>query len=274
MANRVPNTETYNFGIGGSTATVETSTHTGSLEGATSTCFLGMVNAITGTVDRETVLGDYPELLEKMNQLDPAEVDVYVLEYGANDFFSVVPLDHNQTEAEGFYSYYEAMCMGIEQLKNVSPNAKIIVMSPIYNVYKNDDGSYLGDSYIVSNGYGTLSNYAEKAKNIADDCHVFDFDCMFRTYNDLYIDCGEEYLTDGVHLTLTGRQIFARSLAHLVNFIFSYEPLAYLEMDYINISTFDPEETYRMSDELFKNTYPEQYEKMLNGQYKLVQPEE
>ncbi len=98
VAQRVPDTITYNFGIGGSTASLEYSTKTGNLEDITSTCFLGMTNAITGKVDKEAVLGDYPELLEKMNQLDPADVDIYVLEYGTNDFFSVVPLDDTQVD--------------------------------------------------------------------------------------------------------------------------------------------------------------------------------
>ncbi len=269
---RIPDSIVYNIAIGGTTASVEESTSDYQPGDLKSTCFLGMAYALAGLSDRNAVLADHPNVLETMNKIDPAKVDYYLIEYGTNDFFNVVPLDHTQTSADQVYTYYDAMTMAISTLKSISPDAKFVIMTPFYGVYKDDDGALIGDSYVVSNGYGTLSNYAEKAINVAEDEKTLDFDAMFGSLCDLYIDTADQYLIDGVHLTLTGRQIFARLLAHVINVDLGYEPYAYKEHDYINISSFNPEEDYRYRDDMLKEYYPEYYEKLMNGEYRCAQP--
>ena len=273
ITRRVPNSESINLGIGGTTAALEQSTSDYlDYENWNSTCFLGMVYALEGKVDREKLLSSQPTVLENMNKVDPEEVDYYVIEYGANDFFNKTPLDHTQTELNQVYHFYGAMCLGIDELKKISPNAKFIVMTPFYSVYKDADGNIIGDSYIVSNGIGTLAEYAKKAVNVAEDEGAIDFDGMFMAHSDLYLDTIEKYTIDGIHLSLTGRQIFARLLAHLPNWAEGYEPYAYLETDNIKIDEFDPEQVYRYRDDMLQYYYPEYYEKMMNGEYLLAPP--
>ncbi len=273
VGQKIPDSEVYNLAIGGTTATLETSTANSNSSDVTSNCFWGMANALAGIADRNAVLANYPEILETMNKIDVSKVDFYVIEYGTNDFFNGVPLDHTQTAMDPVYSYYEVMGMAIDVLRKASPNAEFIIMSPVYGVYEDENGNVYGDSYVVSNGLGTLSEYAQKSKNVAEDNKAYDLDCMFRSFCDLYIDTASQYLLDGVHLTLTGRQIFARILTHLIAWRLDYEPYAYLENDYINIANFNPDETYRYSDDLLKEYYPESYEKMMNGEYRMVQPQ-
>lgn len=274
LGGRVPNSKVYNLAIGGTTASLEKSTSEINLDKLTSLSFVGMTSCLAGIADRDATLGTLPDLLETMNQIDPAQVDYYFIEYGANDFFEEVPLDTDMYADDQLHNYYGGLKTGIDQLKRISPDAEIILMTPFYGIYNDPNGTYIGDSYIVSNGIGTLADYAEKANNVAEDAQITPFDGMFRTKCDLYLDTASEYLFDGLHLNLTGRQIFARLLSHYVNYKEMNEPYAYLETDYIKIAEFDPYEYYRYDEGEMKNYFPESWEKYIAGQYKLAKPSE
>ena len=273
VSQRVPHSVVYNLGIGGTTAALEASSSSVDPATMNSDSFIGMAYAYSGQADRNAVLASHPEVLETMNKIDPAKVDYYVIEYGANDFFSGNPIDYTQYDGDNrIHAYYDAMCAGVDILKKMSPDAKIIIMTPFYGIYKDTNDAFIGDTYVVSNGYGTLADYAKKAKNVSEDEGCIDFDGMFREHSDLYLDTAEQYLIDGVHLTLTGRQIFARLLAHIPNFYEGYEPYAYLERDNIEIANFDPDEYFRFRHDLMQQYYPEAWAKMQNGEYLLAPP--
>ncbi len=276
MSYRIPNSVVYNLAIGGTTATVEASTSDVTPERLTSTSFLGMTYCLAGKSDRNATLSEHPNLLNTMNSIDPAQVNYYVIEYGANDFFNGVTLNVSGYETPGVQAHalYNAMCMGIDTLKEISPDATIILMTPFYGIYVTDDGTYIGDSYIVSNGVGTLSDYARKVVNVAEDKGTICFDGMFMTKHDLYLDTAGDYLMDNLHLNLTGRQIFARLVAHEINYNEKNEPFAYLDQDKIKISEFNPDENYRLEEYFMCRYYPESWEKYVQGVFPLAQPSE
>ena len=274
IVTRVPNSVSYNLGIGGTTATLEQNTNYTSPSEITSTCFIGMVYALAGEADRNKVLEGQRDVLETMNKIDPSKVDYYFVEYGANDFFANAPLDASIYETDQMHNFYGALKTGIQKLKEISPNAEIILVTPFYGIYLNSDGSYIGDTYVVSNGIGTLADYARKSGNVADDLKLTPFDTMFMSKCDLYLDTANEYLMDGIHLTLKGRQIFGRLMAHLVNFSEHNEPFAYMDTDFIKIAEYDTEENYRYSEEYMKMYYPESWEKYIKGEFPLAQPSE
>lgn len=274
VAERVPGAVAYNFGIGGTTAALErTTANYRDYDNWTSNCFIGMVYAFEEKVNRANVLSRYPEIQESMSKIDPEDVDYYFIEYGANDFFNKSPLDKTQTDLDEIYTFYGALCLGIDELKRISPDAKIVLMTPFYGIYKDADGAIIGDAYIVSNGIDTLANYARKTGNVWETEEVFDFDGMFQSHADLYMDQADQYLIDGIHLSLTGRQIFARLLAHIPNWAEGFEPYAYLETDNIKIAEFNPDEYYRYRDDMLEEYYPDNYERMMNGEYLLAQPQ-
>ncbi len=276
LTTRVPNCNVYNLAIGGTTASVEQNTNELKPDVLRSTSFLGMVYCLSTKSDRNETLGENNRtVLEIMNQVTPRDVDYYVIEYGANDFFNEVPLDTQEYDnAAKAHSYYNAMIMGIEELKKISPKAEFIIMSPFYGIYLNNDGNYIGDSYIVSNGIGTLADYASKAKNVAEDTNSYFMDDMFMTKCDLYLDTANQYLADNIHLTLLGRQIFTRLLAHYINYLEKNEPYAYLETDFIKIAEYDTEETYRCREDIMREYYPESWAKYIKGEFPLAQPSE
>ena len=274
---RVPNSISYNLGVGGSTAALESSTSNyQDYENWTSSCFLGICYALEGRVDRNKVLANQPDVLYNMNQVDPGSVDYYFIEYGANDFFTKVPLDKWSAGDENInelYTYYGALKAGIEVLKSISPDATIVLITPFYGIYKAPDGTYLGDTYITSNGFATLQDYAKKINNVAEEQGIYCLDTMFRAKCDLYLDTADQYLMDNVHLSLLGRQIFARLIAHIPNSMEGYEPSAYRQTEDIKIAEFDPNEYYKYPDEYFERDFPEEYQKYMNGEYLLAKPE-
>ncbi|WP_026520250.1 SGNH/GDSL hydrolase family protein [Butyrivibrio sp. FCS006] len=274
MTTRIPNSVAYNLAIGGTSASVEPTTSDVSPESINSTSFLSMAYCLSGKADRQRILAQQQNVLSIMNTIDPSTVDYYFIEYGANDFFNNAPLDASIYDSEGdkAHAFYNAMSMGIEELKSISPQAAIYIITPFYGIYVGGDGQFVGDSYVVSNGIGTLSDYAKKAKNVAEDEQVTLIDTMFQEHTDLYVDTASQYLMDNLHLTLLGRQIFSRIFAHYVNFAEHNEPYAYLETDFIKIAEYDTEEYYRCDEELMKNNYPESWEKYIKGEFPLAQP--
>ncbi len=274
VGNRVPNSVVYNLGIGGTTGSVEASTSEIDPSKLHSTSFLGMTYCLAGESDREATLANNPDVLETMNKVDPEKVDYYFIEYGTNDFINNVPLDMSMyaTDGEQFHAFYNAMCKGIDVLSEISPDAQFIIMTPFYGIYVADDGSYIGDSYIVSNGTGTLADYARKAINVSEDRELYYFDGMFISKCDLYLDTADKYLLDNLHLNVTGRQIMGRLLAHYVNYLEANEPFAYLDSDFIKVAEFDPDEDYRLDEHVMKENYPESWAKYIKGVYPLAQP--
>ena len=276
LGKRVPNSRIFNLAIGGTTASVEQSTSDVSPENLASTSFLGMAYSFAGKSDRNAALSSYPDILDTMNSIDPADVDYYILSYGTNDFLNGVPLDvdNYQPESVQAHALYNSMNKAIEALEDVSPDAEFIILTPFYGLYVAEDGSYIGDSYIVSNGIGTLADYADKVKNVAESKDAQLFDGMYQSRFDLYLDTANDYLMDNLHLTLTGRQIVARLLAHNVNMAEKNEPYAYLDTDYIKIADFDPDENYRYDESQMKANYPDIWENYTAGKYPLAQPSE
>lgn len=274
MSTRIPNCQVYNFAIGGSSATLESTTSSYDPVNTHSTNFLGMVNSFVGISDRNETLSQLPNMLNAMNSIDPADVDYYYIEYGANDFFNNMGLDCDsyQTRDVQAHYFFNALNMGINTLKEKSPNATFILMTPFYGIYVADDGTYIGDSYIVSNGIGTLSDYAKKSGNVAEAQGIWLFDGMFMEKHDLYLDTAGDYLMDNLHLNLTGRQIMARLLAHYVNYTEGNEPFCYLDADKIKIAEFDPNENFRYDEGWMKEYYPESWEKYIQGVFPLAQP--
>ncbi|WP_158588756.1 SGNH/GDSL hydrolase family protein [Butyrivibrio sp. X503] len=267
VAERVPHAKVYNLGIGGTTACVEMSTSDTDLDNWDSASFNGICYGLAGKIDVDGVFANREDVRHAIKEINSDKVDYYFIEYGANDFFQKMPLDNTQHDGNDLHTYYGGLERGINTLKEISPQAKIVVMTPFYGIYTDGNGKYLGDSYIVSNGVDTLANYARKALNVADDLDVIDFDAMNNKPFDLYLDTADEYLMDGTHLTLKGRQVVARLLAHIPNFYEGNEPYDYLEKDYVKIAEFDPEDYFRVPDSQLAEDYPEQYERLKNGDY-------
>ncbi|MDY6334592.1 MAG: GDSL-type esterase/lipase family protein [Lachnospiraceae bacterium] len=167
---------------------------------------LGHVFSAVGlTTPEEAFPGHWSALV--MEHCPMQETDVFVLEYGINDFNARVPL----LDASAA-SYGEALSEGIHLLKSAFPNAKILLCGPGYCQFYDTDRNLVGDSDTLSNGLFPVSDYCTVARQVAANYGIAYFDA----YEALSINSqnADIYLEpDGVHYTAAGRSLYASKLS-------------------------------------------------------------
>lgn len=167
---------------------------------------LGHVFSAVGlTTPEEAFPGHWSALV--MEHCPMEETDVFVLEYGINDFNARVPL-LDSTDA----SYGEALSEGIQLLKSAFPNAKILLCGPGYCQFYDTGRNLIGDSDTLSNGLFPVADYCTVAGQVAANLGIAYFDA----YEALGIDSknADIYLEpDGVHYTAEGRSLYASKLS-------------------------------------------------------------
>lgn len=167
---------------------------------------LGHVFSAVGlTTPEEAFPGHWSALV--MEHCPMQETDVFVLEYGINDFNARVPL----LDASAA-SYGEALSEGIHLLKSAFPNAKILLCGPGYCQFYDADRNLVGDSDTLSNGLFPVSDYCTVAHQVAANYGIAYFDA----YEALSINSqnADIYLEpDGVHYTAAGRSLYASKLS-------------------------------------------------------------
>ncbi len=199
----------YNLAIGGTSASVEEG-EAQEYEKWTSRSFVGVVLMMAGKVNDWPIEGSRAH--DVMQTMDVSKTDYFVIEYGLNDFFRGVPLD-NPDRSVDMTTYVGALRVGISQLKELVPTATIVLCSPHYCQFFDDD-TYIGDGNILHNGQGTLFDYKGSCQYVANESGSIFVD----NYLDLGIDgyTASDYLEDGVHLNSSGRRLYADFLARQI----------------------------------------------------------
>ena len=200
----------YNCAIGGSSASYDKNDNT-STDSWNSLSGVGMSMVATGALN-PSYLADYTAY-GPVTDCNFENTDVFVIEYGVNDYLAKHPL-HGGTDTDP-YSYHGAIDLIVSNLKNKYPNALYIVCTPTYAFFNGKNiGNLTGDGNILSNGYATLSDYAGTAKNAADKLQV----CYFDAYNTMGMDASTQdvYLLDGIHMNDSARHKYANMLAGII----------------------------------------------------------
>ena len=202
--------DVYNLAIGGTCASIEEFEES-DLGKWTSTSLCGVVNAMLKRIPADIFSGTRAGELLSNPHIDYSQTDYFIVEYGTNDFFRGV----RQSDEDGFNLriYSGALRYSVINLRELAPDATIILCSPMYaQFYK--DGYLIGDGNVTNNGNGTLADYVGTCNYIANEQNVI----FFNAYQDLGIDSysAEQYLEDGVHLTAEGRQMYADELAKII----------------------------------------------------------
>lgn len=204
----------YNLAIGGTSASIEED-EVSAWEEWTSTGLCGVVNGMLKRISLDIFDGTRTGELLKDPDIDYTQTDYFVVEYGTNDFFRGV----RQSDNDGYNlkTYGGALRYAVGNLKDLAPDATIILCSPMYAQFYHD-GYLIGDGNVTNNGNGTLFDYAGTCNYIANEQQVV----FFNAYLNLGIDgyTVDEYLEDGVHLSEKGRQLYADKLTEI---ILSYE---------------------------------------------------
>lgn len=203
--------DVYNLAIGGTSATIE-ATEESENEMWTSRSLVGIVKAIKGDISSDVFGATRTKEILDNPDVDFSKTDYFIIEYGVNDFFRGV----RQSDSENDYNlktYAGALRYAVSNLREVAPDATIILCSPTYAQFY--DGEWMvGDGNSLNSGNGTLFDYKGTCNYVANERSTE----FFNAYEDLGIDSytAEEYLEDGVHLTQEGRRLYAEALSEKI----------------------------------------------------------
>ena len=200
--------DVYNLAIGGTSASLEPDDRAEN-ELIVSQSLIGVVKVLEGYTSTSSFTGTRTKDILDNTDINWAETDYFVIEYGLNDFFRAAPLSNLENEYD-LYTYAGALRYAVSNLKKVAVDATIILCAPNYAQFFNGS-QMIGDGNTLNTGYGTLYDYKGICQYVANERQAVFFDA----YLDLGINgyTAEDYLEDGVHLTAEGRQLYADALA-------------------------------------------------------------
>lgn len=203
--------DVINLAIGGTSASIGYDNDK-SNEKWDSTSGAGVAKAICGIVSPDVLFDCTAKTLIKSHMDDFKNTDIFVIEYGINDFMfgrAMVDLDDltNPTTYEG------ALRQMLNAITQTYPNAKIVTCQPSYVEFFRENGEYVGNSYVLNNGPGTEYDYGRKMEMLSKEYGTY-----FFSFEDNGITMGNasETLLDGVHLNENGRRIYAENLSEFI----------------------------------------------------------
>lgn len=220
----------YNCAIGGTTASVENAQEEVQTPSEFSDNeFIGVAYAATGQADPAKIFGNHYAYNVFMG-CDLSKTDIFVVEYGVNDFFS-----KRQCNGYGSQTYQGALEIGCAMLKDKYPDASIILCGPGYAQFFNGD-TYVGDSNVMNNGITWLCSYSDTAQNVATS-KGYDYLNGYRQLG-IYTANASDYLEDGVHLNASGRDKYAMALARISLHLLGYQLPEMVDLSTADYSTF------------------------------------
>lgn len=200
-----------NLGCSGVTATTALGT-----DNDTSMNFVNTAKFLNGQMD-DTFFNNFPDAKAEAFLFDPADVDYYVVEYGINDFIQGKALVNDEKKSDTT-CYINAMTVGLDLLVQASPNARIILCSPVYSMFYSEDGSTLGSGNTYSNAFGRYMDYCAGCTQLSSLHDSVSFDAFGSAIMNINDQTISDYMEDdGIHLSRAGRNTFAAVVAHMVN---------------------------------------------------------
>lgn len=135
----------------------------------------------------------FPMVIDEIEAVDLSKAKLFIVEQALNDYFYGWPIDDtDKNDGEyDLHSYYGSISYSIELIKAKYPDAKILLVSPVY-------------------GQADLNDYAKMGQKIAKEQDIYFFDAF--NANIITPDNYEELTEDGVHLNENGRELYADSL--------------------------------------------------------------
>lgn len=220
LTNRFDDINIFNLAVSGSTGAIPRSQTSTNLSDYKDPNFTAMAHVLAGDIKID-VLSSYfsEEALAAYAKINVKTVDYYVVGYGYHDYYDGIE-SKNETDPEDEHSLYGAILTGIKILQEVSPNAQIIVCSPYYCRFYDENGSDIGDAFSVTKGLSTLAVYANETMLAAEKCsNTLKLPAISGTLFDLNGHTYTQYLeSDGVTMTLKGRRIYTDVLARLIKY--------------------------------------------------------
>lgn len=205
---------TYNVGFGG----CRMSTHSDSwnafsmyslADSITTKNFSLQDNAISSDNSLPSYFANH---LSVLKNIDFNDVDIITIAYGTNDFTGGNYID-NADNKRDISTLAGALRYSIENISKTYPDIQIVICTPMYRFWMDDNGNFLEDSDTKEINGIKLTDFVQAEKNVAKEYDLFAID----NYYDLginknnYKQCFPE--TDGTHPNSYGRKLIAEHIA-------------------------------------------------------------
>lgn len=161
----------------------------------------------------ETVPADARYAYDTLSTLDFQNVDVLAIMYDASDYLEERPL-YNMLNTTDIQTFAGNMDASLDLLRDAFPHLRIIVMSPTYAYYVDENGDYISSDIHKSTGF-SLSTYAGNLEQISYYHSVSYLDNIYGTVNE---ENAPDYLTDHLHLNAAGRQRLAERFVYALEY--------------------------------------------------------
>lgn len=162
-------------------------------------------------LESDMVNSDYAASLDILKGMDYSKVDVLVFFYDARDYLQRRNL-YDDNNAYNTGTYTGALRASAKQIAEKYPHIRIILMSPYFASYVDENGNYLsGDT--MNLGCGVIPNYLQFSVDVGNECL---FTVIDNYYGTIIEDTASEYLIDNIRLNDKGREALAKRLAETI----------------------------------------------------------
>lgn len=157
---------------------------------------------------RESMTEYFEEVIDGLETIDFAGVELVVIQHGLNDYYSGVPID-NEDDPYDEYTFAGALRTSISILQAKYPDVRIVLATPTYTWYMQEELTC--EEFDV--GYGILEDYVEAEAEVAGEFSVELIDLYHDFFPHEKWSDWELYTTDGLHPNEAGRAMIAERIA-------------------------------------------------------------
>lgn len=145
-------------------------------------------------------------------EIDFSSVDVIIISFGTNDWCSRASILDDENDIFNVDSVCGALRYSVKLIKEKYPNIRIVITSPIYRFFLDDENRIMYDSNNYSFRSGTLIEYTDAYKKVCEELEI--------DFIDLYNNCPIKedsrniYFSgkDGTHPNEKGRKVLAKTV--------------------------------------------------------------
>ena len=157
---------------------------------------------------RESNTEYFGEVISGLEKLDFSKVDIFLIQQGINDYQMGVPIDDSGNPYNE-HTFLGALRVAVDSLKKASPEARIVVVTPLYTWYTATGVTCETADY----GGGILEDYVNAEISIAGEMGIEVIDVYHDLFPHTKCEDWEVYSRDGMHPNEAGRDKMARWIA-------------------------------------------------------------
>lgn len=157
---------------------------------------------------RESNTEYFEEVIDGLEKLDFSKVDIFLIQQGLNDYQVGVPVDDPDNPYDE-HTFLGALRVAVNSLKKASPEARIVIVTPLYTWYTATGVTCETADY----GGGILEDYVNAEISLARELGIEVIDVYHDLFPHTKWEDWEVYSRDGMHPNEAGREKMAQRIA-------------------------------------------------------------